>query len=327
VREITYTNPVSPEYFADPFVWKFEGTYYAIGTGADEASGHVHERVFPLLKSPDLVHWEAAGRALERLPKSFGDTYWAPEVAFEVGKFYLYYSVGHADKEHQLRVGVSDNPLGPYRDVAGPLIDPQECPFAIDAHPFRDDDGQWYLFYARDFLELDEGRAGTALAVSRLETMTRVAREWKVVLRAQFDWQRFLTNRPMYGGTYDWHTLEGPFVCKRNGNYYCLYSGGRWETETYGVDFAVAEAPMGPYRDTGTATGARVICTAPGRALGPGHNSVVLGPDAKTDFMVYHAWDPGMTARRLCIDPIEWTPDGPHCKGPTTTPQKLLFGL
>jgi beta-xylosidase len=325
VRDVTYTNPVYPEYFADPFVWKFDETYYAIGTGADEASGRVHERVFPLLKSRDLVHWDAAGRALERLPKSFGDTYWAPEVAFEGGKFYLYYSVGHADKEHQLRVAVSETPLGPYRDVAGPLVDPLECPFAIDAHPFRDDDGQWYLFYARDFLELDEGRAGTAVAVSRLETMTRVAREWKTVLRAHFDWQRFLANRPMYGGTYDWHTLEGPCVCKRNGNYYCLYSGGRWETETYGVDFAVADAPMGPYRDTGVATGARVICTAPGRALGPGHNSVVLGPDGKTDFMVYHAWGPDMKARRLCIDPMEWAEGGPRCKGPTTTPQKILL--
>lgn len=321
---ITYTNPVYPEYFADPFVWHFEGAYYAIGTGADEASGHAHERVFPLLKSSNLVHWEPAGRALQRLPGSFGDTYWAPEVAFEGGTFYLYYSVGHADKRHQLRVAASDNPLGPYRDVAGPLVDPDECPFAIDAHPFRDDDGQWYLFYARDFLELDEGRAGTALAVSRMETMTRATREWKAVLRAKHDWQRFLANRPMYGGNYDWHTLEGPFVCKRNGLYFCLYSGGRWETETYGVDFGAAETVMGPYRDTATAQGPRVIRTDPGRALGPGHNSVVLGPDGQTDFMVYHAWDPAMTARRLCIDPMQWTDEGPRCNGPTTTPQKVF---
>ena len=69
VREVTYTNPVYPEYFADPFAWKFNGTYYAIGTGADEAGGRVHENVFPLLTSPDLVHWDGAGRALERLPR------------------------------------------------------------------------------------------------------------------------------------------------------------------------------------------------------------------------------------------------------------------
>jgi beta-xylosidase len=323
VREITYTNPVYPEYFADPFVWKVAGTYYAIGTGVDEASGHVHSRVFPLLISTDLVRWQQAGRALVRLDASFGDTYWAPEVAHQDGTFFLYYSVGHADKEHQLRVAVGDDPLGPYRDVAGPLIDPAECPFAIDAHPFRDDDGQWYLFYARDFLELNGGRAGTALAVSRLETMTRAARQWNVVLRARFDWQRFLADRPMYGGVYDWHTLEGPCVRKRDGKYYCFYSGGRWETDHYGVDYAVADSPLGPYVDAGVPAGPRVLRSAPGRALGPGHNSIVVGPDAKTDFMIYHAWDPGMTARRLCIDPVDWTTDGPRARGPSTTARQI----
>ena len=33
----TYTNPVYPGYFADPFVWQYQGVYYAIGTGAAEA--------------------------------------------------------------------------------------------------------------------------------------------------------------------------------------------------------------------------------------------------------------------------------------------------
>ena len=32
-----YRNPVYPEYFADPFVWKHDGIYYAVGTGVVEA--------------------------------------------------------------------------------------------------------------------------------------------------------------------------------------------------------------------------------------------------------------------------------------------------
>jgi GH43 family beta-xylosidase len=191
--------------------------------------------------------------------------------------------------------------------------------------PFRDDDGQWCLFYARDFLELDEGRAGTALAVSRLETMTCVAREWRVVSRARFDWQRFLANRPLYGAGYDWHTLEGPCVRKHDGRYYCFYSGGRWETDSYGVDYVIADSPIGPYVDTGVATGARVLRTAAGRVPGPGHNSIAAGPDGKTDLMVYHAWDPAMKARRLCIDPLDWTTDGPRCRGPSSTPPRIFI--
>lgn len=42
-------------------------------------------------------------------------------------------------------------------------------------------------------------RARTTLVVDRLITMTKLAGEAKVVLRAQHDWQRFLAARPMYG--------------------------------------------------------------------------------------------------------------------------------
>ncbi len=153
----TYTNPVYNGYFADPFVWEHQGIYYAIGTGAAEAEGQVDEvgerRIFPLLHSEDFVNWHFAGNALLRPDPALGDNFWAPEVAYCDGRFYLYYSVGHEDKNHQLRVAISDHPLGPYQDIGESLIDPQSCSFAIDPHPFRDDDGQWYLIYARDFLD------------------------------------------------------------------------------------------------------------------------------------------------------------------------------
>ena len=324
----TYTNPVYSGYFADPFVWKHEGIYYAIATGAPEAEGAVEaihkDRVFPLLRSEDFVTWESAGNALERPDSSLGTHFWAPEVAFCEGKFYLYYSVGHEDKRHQLRVAVSDRPVGPYQDSGQSLLDPDVCPFAIDPHPFQDDDGQWYLFYARDFLDTDEGvRAGTALMVARLETMTQLEGEGKVVLRARSDWQRFLADRTMYGAVYDWHTLEGPCVRKYEGRYYCFYSGGRWETADYGVDYGIADSVMGSYSDAGNEAGARVLRTVPDRVFGPGHNSIVLSPDGQTEYLVYHAWDGQRTARRMCLDRLSWTPDGPRCHGPTWTPQQI----
>jgi arabinan endo-1,5-alpha-L-arabinosidase len=64
-----------------------------------------------------------------------------------------------------------------------------------------------------------------------------------------------------------------------------------------------------------------VLKGIPGKVRGPGHHSVVVGPDRKTDYVVYHAWDPDMKVRQLCIDPLAWTPDGPRCLGPTNTPQ------
>src|SRR5204863_3051634 len=157
---------------------------------------------------------------------ALGPDFWAPEVAWAGGRCYLYYSVGQDDKDHQLRVAVSDSPQGPYRDTGKPLIDPQVCPFAIDPHPFQDDDGQWYLFYARDFLDCADGyRAGTGLMVAPMKSMSELENEGEMVLRARSDWQRFQSNRPLYGRTWDWHTLEGPCPQKNDGRYYCFYSG------------------------------------------------------------------------------------------------------
>ncbi len=324
----TYTNPVYPEYFADPFVWQHQGTYYAISTGPAKAAVEVDElhqrRVFPLLQSKDLVQWQSAGNALLRPNPALGDNFWAPEVAYHEGTFYLYYSVGHGDKNHQLRVATSAEPLGPYEDVKQPLIEPESCKFAIDPSPFEDDDGQWYLFYAQDFLDTEPGvRAGTALVVDRLLTMTTLAGEPRVVLRARHDWQRFLADRPMYGGIYDWHTLEGPCVRKHGDRYYCFYSGGRWETESYGVDYGVADHVLGPYSDRGNEQGPRVLRSQSGSVLGPGHNSIVVHPDNSNEYLVYHAWDLGMSARRMCIDRLLWTPKGPRCAGPTWTSQEI----
>src|SRR3954452_19154359 len=177
-----HTNPVYAGYFADPFVWKFNGTYYAIGTGSADAGGQALGKAFTVLQSPDFFDWQFAANALLRPDPALGNNFWAPEVAYHDGRFYLYYSVGHGDKDHQLRVAESESPQGPYRDMGVTLVDPKTCPFAIDPHPFQDDDGLWYLFYARDFLETTGGRAGTALVVARLERMNQLLGEGIPVL-------------------------------------------------------------------------------------------------------------------------------------------------
>ena len=323
-----YSNPVHPEYFADPCVWRCGAGYFAVGTGAAEAAGAVapgpSPSVFPLLRSTDLVHWTFAGHALVRPDAALGDAFWAPEVAESGGRWYLYYSVGHGEAGHHLRVAASEAPDGPYVDVAA-LTAPAEVPFAIDPHPFRDVDGQWYLFHARDFLEPRDARGrevrcGTALVVSRLRDMTALEGPAHTVARARCDWQRYASNRRMYGATHDWHTLEGPFVVRHGGALYCLYSGGCWQTDTYGVDYVSAQSVLGEWSDAGAEDGPRVLRTVPGRVIGPGHCSVVAAPDG-TRVLAYHAWDPAMTARRFCLDRLEFTAEGPRARGPTWTPQ------
>jgi arabinan endo-1,5-alpha-L-arabinosidase len=310
-----YRNPVHPGYFADPFVLKIGNGYLGWGTG--RMLGNL---VFETLGSPDLVRWESLGGALERLPPEveaeLGTDYWAPEVVAADGRWWMYYSVGRGDVGHSLRVAVADEPTGPYRDV-GVDLTPDER-FAIDPHPFVDADGTRYLFYAHDVLE--GRRVGTMLAVDVLDGMDRLAGRPAAVLAPSGDWQLFRRGRSMYGQVYDWHTLEGPFVCRRNDRYVLFYSGGNWEEPTYGVGWAEAEHPLGPWREQ--VGRPPLLRTVPGHVVGPGHNCVVPGPDGQ-DVAVYHAWDAGHDARRLCIDPLGWAPDGPVVDGPTWTETDL----
>ena len=301
------SNPVYDGYFADPFVLALEDGYVAYGTGAI-----VDGRAFEVLRSGDLERWTRVGGALEPLGEPWATDYWAPEVAHVDGTFFMYYSVGTGDRGHRLRVATATAPEGPFRD-SGTVLTPGER-FAIDPHPFRASDGAWYLFYARDVLEGE--RVGTTIAVDRLLDMTTLAGEARTLLRASGDWQIFRRRREMYGQVYDWHTLEGPFVLERDGRFYLLYSGGAWEEPSYGVSYAVADHPLGPYREPHE--GPLILQTIPGRVLGPGHNSVVRGPDG-SDRIVYHAWDAERTARRMWIDRLRWGSDGPERSGPTVT--------
>lgn len=314
---LTYRNPVWSGYLADPFVLRVGDRYFAYGTGSDEGNGRQPDgRVFPMLESRDLVNWRSLGGALEPLADRPNALYWAPEIAERDGRFFMYYAA-----DMRLRVATADQPMGPFRD-AGRELFPDE-PFSIDASPFRDPrDGRWYLFFAKDFFD---GRVGTGTAVVPLaDDMITPLSAPRVVVRAASDWQIFQRNRRWYDRDWEaWHTVEGPFVIERQGRYYCLYSGGCWETADYGVSFAVADHPLGPWRDEWSHLGPVVLRGIPGQVLGPGHNSVVLGPDGETFFVIYHAWDLGWTARRMCIDPLIFTEDGPRCLGPTIEPQLI----
>lgn len=293
-------QPLYDGYFADPFVLRSRGQYYAYGTGLHGRDGGL---AFEVLSSPDLRHWTSHGGSL--LPYSSEPLeYWAPEVAESGGQYYMYYSAGVGDQGHHLRVAVSDDPLGPFKDQ-GLNLTPEE-PFAIDPHPFQDDDGQWYMFYARD--DLSGPRVGTVLAVQAMTSMTSLSGEPHAVLRASHDWQMYQRERRMYSDVYDWHTLEGAFVVKRHGQYHLFYSGGAWTNETYGVGHALAPHPLGPWQEQ--QPGPVVLRTLPGELRGPGHNSVVQD-EYGMDHIVFHAWDAGTMKRQLHAAPLIWAQGQP----------------
>jgi len=293
-------------YFADPFVLKTEEGYVAYGTCPERPDDDGRE--FLVLTSGDLVTWHTHGGALERADPALGTDYWAPEVAHADGRWWMFYSVGQDITGHHIRVAVADDPLGPFSDL-GLNLTPEER-FAIDPHPFQDADGRWYLFFARDVLEAE--RVGTHLAVAPLEDMTQLGASVEV-LQPYADWQIYQRSREMYGAIYDWHTLEGPSVVRRRGRYWMTFSGGAWTGEGYAVSWAVADAPLGPWRPA-PPSAAPLLRTSPD-LIGPGHNSLTVDPYGD-DVIVFHSWNAARTRREMHARRIVFEEDGPHLQGP-----------
>jgi beta-xylosidase len=260
-------------------VIRVDGTYYLYAT--------THGQGYDAWASNDLVSWEHRGAVFETPRRGA----WAPDVFHNSrgdGKFYLYYTdddpnapPGPLDK--QIGVAVSDSPLGPFKDkkvlAAG----------SIDAHLFQDDDGRYYLYYV-------EIINGFKILAQRMSNPLTKHGEPVAVLRPTEPWE-------MVSG----HVTEGPFLLKRQGRYYLMYSGTGADSPNYAIGYATAKSPLGPFeKHAGNPIAHR------GKGIfGPGHHCVVEGPDGKL-WMVYHQkYDDRTNYRRFtALDRIWFDDDG-----------------
>ena len=291
-----YLNPLYQHDFPDPFVFKFCGEYWAICTGYWHDGG-----VLGLLHSRDLVNWKDRGSALNPPPFD-APCYWAPEIFYDNGKFYLYYSVGN-EENMEIRVAVSDTPAGKYTDAGYRLTTEQ---FAIDPHVFVDEDNSRWLFYAADFLE--HTHVGTGTVRDRMLSPFELEGKPQPISRARYDWQVYDPVRANKGNV-RWHTIEGSFVLKRKDVYYQMFSGGNWQNPTYGVSFATTRDFLNPEEWQQFSDGEKILpilITIPGKVIGPGHNSVVRGTDNFQLFCVYHRWAEDLRGRLLAMDRMEF---------------------
>ena len=92
----------------------------------------------------------------------------------------------------------------------------------------------------------------------------------------------------------------GPFMLKRNGKYYFMWSEGGWGSPDYRVAYAIADSPFGPFHREGI-----ILQQDAGVATGAGHHSVVRGKGKDEWYIIYHRRPLGETAansRATCID-------------------------
>jgi xylan 1,4-beta-xylosidase len=266
--EKTYRNPIINRIGpADPHVVRHEGRYYLYPT--------TDGRGYDVFVSDDLVNWE-------QKPKCFTDPRggaWAPDVFHhkkDDGKFYLYYTVNKPGGGKQIGVAVADKALGPFKDHAN-LVDS-----AIDAHLFQDDDGSLYLYWVQ--------LPGFRITVQPMADPLTKRGEPAEVIRPTADWER------KKGAV-----TEGPWMLKHKGIYYLMYSGSGADGPDYAIGYATAKSPLGPF----TKYSGNPIAKRGNGVFGPGHHSVVIGPDGKF-WMAYHQQNSEEIGwkRFLAIDPL-----------------------
>ena len=245
-----------PVPLADPFIMLHEGTYYAYGTGSADG--------IAVYTSEDLLTWKAAadGRLALHKRDSWGDKwFWAPEVYAIGGRFYMYYTANT-----HICVATSDNPLGPFKqEVKKPMLENEKC---IDNSLFIDSDGTPYLYFDRfnDGLNI-----------------------WVVELEADLQTIKPETMRPCIHVSQEWETVwprvnEGAFVVKHKGTYFLTYSANSYESPFYGIGFATAPHPTGPW----TKYEGNPIFQKPGNLVGVGHSALFTDKAGKLR-IVFHA--------------------------------------
>ena len=262
-------DPVIDGDASDPHLVGADGEYWAYTT--NNFLGNV-----PLWRSTDRENWSWAGDAMPTLGRWAvpGHT-WAPGVIRVGDRWVLFYTardgllgiqcIGRAE---------ADNPWGPFVDDSlAPFVCQPERSGSIDPYPFRQGD-DLYLIWKSD----DNAVPGTVtyLWSQRLDaTGEHLVGAPAPLLAGDLAWERPL--------------IENPAMVEANGSLILFYSANWWESDRYGMGYAVCDSPLGPCHKQ-TNHGPWVGSTP--HVAGPGGQAILADADGST-WIVYHGWPPG----------------------------------
>ena len=289
VVEVTRTtggNPVIEEGSADPSVRVFnDRVYFYTSHDFSPENDFWIMKDWKVWSTDDLVNFTDHGVALAGKDVEWAvtpDHCWAPDCIEKDGMYYFYYPMSDIVGiwKGKIGVGVSDNPFGPFEDPVGhPLVDDDAKPddfeegiYNIDPAVFIDDDRRSYLFWGN----------GACLVAELNDDMISFKSEIREVTIEDHIGYR-----------------EGPFVWKRKGIYYLLYS--RVGGSSYDIlDYATSDNVLGPYQFRGTIIGHGL--------KGNEHGSVFEYRGQW--YVAYHDMFPTDKYRKTCLDIIHYKDNG-----------------
>ena len=267
---LTSGNPVFEGWYADPEGIIYDDTYWIFPTWSDV---YENQTFFDCFSSKDLVNWTKHSSVLDSSAVKWAKkAMWAPSIIRKDGKYYFFFGANdvHEGEIGGIGVAVSDRPDGPYKDLLGkPLINEiVNGAQPIDQFVFHDDDGSYYMYY---------GGWGHCNIVRLNDDFTGLV---------PFE------DGTIYREVTPENYVEGPFMFKKNGKYYFMWSEGGWGGPDYSVAYAIADSPFGPFKRI-----AKILQQDPEVATSAGHHSVMHVPGSEDYYIVYHRRPLNDTAR------------------------------
>ena len=275
-------NPIIPDLIADPSIVEINDTFYCYATTDGYNQGLVTSGPPVVWISTNFTNWHFKGTYF---PAAVGQLYWAPSTVTKVkGKYYLYPTINS-----NIYAAVANSPAGPFHVLngadtfAGPNAPKPMVTFkgpkgtkGIDAEVFIDDDGKAYMVWAQ---------RGAARLHDDMVTL-----DTTVVIN---------TKRSGYS--------EGPFLFKRKGIYYYLYTLSGHENYQYAYVYSKV-SPLGPFEYPEN----DIIATTDhaNGIYGPRHGSVFSKKGTDNYYFSYLEFGRGSTNRQVWVDKLNFNEDG-----------------
>ena len=198
-------NPVFEGWYADPEGIIYGDTYWIYPTTSDL---YEKQTFFDCFSSKDLVNWTKHTAILDTAEVKWAKiAMWAPSVINKDGKYYLFFGANdvHEGEIGGIGVAVSDRPEGPYKDLLGkPLINEiVNGAQPIDQFVFHDADNDEYYMYYGGWKHCN---------------MVRLNKDFTGLIPFE--------DGTIYKEVTPKDYVEGPFMFKKNGKYYFMWSEG-----------------------------------------------------------------------------------------------------
>jgi len=298
----------------DPVMIRHDDRYYLFATG----------RGIAVWSSPDLKNWRREAPVFNEPPSwtvasvpGFKGYFWAPDISYNHGLYYLYYSVSAFGKNTSC-IGVATNVTLDPEDPRFKWVDRgkviQSYPGvtdwnAIDPNFVEDDEGNAYLAFGSFW----GGLKLIPLMADRVTPAQDTLQPLSLASRIRPRDRSILTDIPVSAGD---NAIEAPFIFKKNGYYYLFASIDyccRGVESTYKMIVGRSQHILGPYVDDQgvpmTEGGGKLVLAGDSQWHGVGHNAVYTFEGE--DYLIFHGYDGNDNgASKLRVVKLAWDEAG-----------------